>query len=151
MGDYLATASADQSVRLWDATTGSLVSVLNGYTHPVWAVAFSPDGTVLATGGADRIVQLRTVQTKQVFAEFRGHNNLITSLRFSPNGQLLASSSEDGTVRLWKLDTGECLAVLSSARPYERMDITGTYGITPAEKSALQELGAIEHSPTENK
>lgn len=151
VGDYLATASADQSVRLWEATTGSQVSVFDGYTRPVWAVAFSPDGTTLATGGADRTVQLWTVETKQAHAEFQGHNNLITSLQFSLDGQLLASSSEDGKVRLWRLVSGECLAVLSSARPYERMDITGIYGITPAEKSALQELGAIEHSPIENK
>jgi WD40 repeat protein len=50
-GRLLATASDDQTVRLWDTLTGRLIRTMTGYSREVSAVAFSPDGRWLATGG----------------------------------------------------------------------------------------------------
>ena len=44
----VATASWDESVRLWDTATGKATAVLFGPTEKVLAVAFSPDGSLLA-------------------------------------------------------------------------------------------------------
>src|SRR5437773_3535850 len=52
-GKTLATASADQSVRLWNVTTGEVRATLRGHTDYVGAVAFAPDGRTLATGSYD--------------------------------------------------------------------------------------------------
>src|SRR5262249_15624635 len=41
----------DDTVRLWDTTTGRESAILSGHTNPVTAIAFSPDGRTLATGG----------------------------------------------------------------------------------------------------
>jgi len=46
----LATASADKSVRLWDAAGGTSTKTLQGLTGHVFALAFSPDGTMIAGG-----------------------------------------------------------------------------------------------------
>src|SRR5438874_9024141 len=43
-GELLATAGADQKVRLWDATTGQPVAALTGHEDAVAGLAFSPDG-----------------------------------------------------------------------------------------------------------
>jgi WD40 repeat protein len=41
-GSVLASASVDETVRLWDARTGAAVgSALEGHTHWVWAVTSS--------------------------------------------------------------------------------------------------------------
>ncbi|MBL7494739.1 PD40 domain-containing protein [Frankia sp. CNm7] len=50
-GSHLATASWDQTVRLWETTTGQQTGQLTDHTRGASAVAFSPDGTQLATGG----------------------------------------------------------------------------------------------------
>ena len=47
-GTWLATASFDKSVRIWDSTTGRQRAVLLGHTKPVMSVAIAPDGTWLA-------------------------------------------------------------------------------------------------------
>ncbi len=46
----LATTSADKSVRLWDAKAHAVTKTLPGLTDHVFAVAFSPDGTLVAGG-----------------------------------------------------------------------------------------------------
>jgi WD40 repeat protein len=58
-GHRLATASADRTVRLWNADTGQpLGQPLTGHTNWVESVAFSPDGHRLATAGDDGTVRL---------------------------------------------------------------------------------------------
>jgi len=49
----LATAGADNTVRLWNASTGKPVAVLRGALTPIQSVAFRPDGKFLVAGAAD--------------------------------------------------------------------------------------------------
>jgi WD40 repeat protein len=55
----------------------------------------------------------------------------------------LVSSSEDQTIQLWDVDTGKCIKVLRTPKPYENMNITGVFGLTQSQKQTLLELGAI--------
>jgi WD40 repeat protein len=52
-GSLLASASADNTVRLWNPQTGKLIVTLAGHSDWVHDVAWSPDGQTLAScGGA---------------------------------------------------------------------------------------------------
>jgi WD40 repeat protein len=53
-GLWLASASTDNTVRVWDAATGAEVAVLRGHAGYVSSVAFSPDGRRLASSGGYR-------------------------------------------------------------------------------------------------
>lgn len=57
-GNTLASGGADNTIRLWNPTTGQLLSTLRGHTDWVYSVTFSPDGNTLASGGGDNTVRL---------------------------------------------------------------------------------------------
>jgi len=60
-GKTLASASYDNTVRLWDAATGQSLRTLNDHTGVVASVAWSPDGKTLASASGDNTIRLWNV------------------------------------------------------------------------------------------
>ena len=111
-GRTLASASEDNTVRLWDVATRQELASLKGHTNFVYSVAFSPDGRTLASAGLDNTVRLWDVTARKELASLMGHTNYVHSVVFSPDGRTLASASADKTVRLWDVTTRQELASL---------------------------------------
>jgi WD40 repeat protein len=114
-GRWIATASHDQTVKLWDAQTLKLVRTLEGHQAVVWCVAFSPDSKYLASGSAEAgegAVTVWDVATGRAHRRFHGHRGLVLGLAFHPERPWVASSSIDGSVCLWDVDAGRALGLL---------------------------------------
>ena len=105
-GLRLATASSDQSARIWDAQTGAALLTLAGHQGGVSAVAWSPSGGRLATAGFDQTVCVWEAYTGQLLLRLRGHEYAVLGLAWSPDGSRLATSSDDNTVKLWDVSAG---------------------------------------------
>jgi WD40 repeat protein len=113
-GSRVLAASPDQSVKVWDLTTGKEILWPKGRPGAVDAVAFSPDGKRLAgrivrtqRGDAnDSEVCVWDARTGQEMLRIHAHSNKVTGLAYSRDGKLLASASTDGTVTLWDAQTG---------------------------------------------
>jgi WD40 repeat protein len=80
---------------------------IQGHTDRVYAVAFSPDGTLMATGSKDMKVRLWDPATGVVHHTLEGHTGSVYTVSFSPDGQFAASASWDGPILIWDLATGE--------------------------------------------
>jgi WD40 repeat protein/tRNA A-37 threonylcarbamoyl transferase component Bud32 len=111
-GSRLATASNDNTARLWDARTGQPLLEIKGHTDSVTCVAFSPDGTRLATSSEDQTARLWDARTGQPLGKLEGHTDAVTCVAFSPDGSRLATGSQDNTARLWDARTGQQLVQL---------------------------------------
>jgi WD40 repeat protein len=100
-GKYLATAGADQLIRIWDVATGQVVRSCKGHRGRVTSVAFSGDGRRLISGGDDKTVRLWDVRSGRELRSFAGHTGKVTSVALSADGRRALSGSDDKTVRVW--------------------------------------------------
>ena len=100
-GKFLATASDDRKIRIWETSNYELQSTLEGHTHYVNGVAFSPGGKLIVSSSHDDTVGIWDANTGQLLNMLDGHENAVLRVAVNPTGTLIASISWDGTVRLW--------------------------------------------------
>lgn len=104
-GMMFASASVDNTVRLWDTETGEHLQTLIGYTGLVIFVSYSPDGQTIASGGSDNTVRLWDATIGKYKSTLTTDADRIQSVVFSPDGRTIASGSRDNKIRLWKLSS----------------------------------------------
>jgi WD40 repeat protein len=83
----------------------------------VWAVAFTPDGSLLACGGDNGVVRIWNKCTGKM-SSLSGHFGRVYSIVFSPSGKLMASGSGDGGMLLWNVDDDFSCTPMKSQTPH---------------------------------
>ncbi len=108
-GTMLASGGDDKTIRLWDATSGTLLRILEGHTDAVYiySVSWAPDGSMLASGSSDNTIRLWDVASGTPLRILEGHTDTVYSVAWSPDGTMLASGAGDNTIRLWDFETGK--------------------------------------------
>jgi len=116
-GKTILSGSRDNSVKLWDLSTGEPI---RSFKHGEWitSVVYSPDGKKILSGGIDNTVKLWNLSTGKLIHTFKGHSGRVNSVAFSPDGQSIASGSSDKTVRLWSVSSGNLIRVLRGHKNY---------------------------------
>jgi COMPASS component SWD3 len=101
---WIASASADGTIKIWDSVTGKHMRTLNGHLAGISTIAWSPDSNTIASGSDDKAIRLWHRETGRPYsAALMGHHNYVYSLAFSPKGNMLVSGSYDEAVFLWDL------------------------------------------------
>lgn len=110
-GRLVASASADKTIKLWDAETGKEVKSLSGGTDWFNSIAFSPDGRLIAAATPSGTIQVWGVETGTKVAVLTGHTSPVMTVAFSPDGRRIVSGSwgissgEVNSVRVWGVVT----------------------------------------------
>mgnify|MGYP002467714433 CR=1 FL=1 len=105
-GKYLVSGGSDQTIRLWEASTGKLLHTYQGHRGSVLVVRFSPDGKNIASGSTDGTIKIWGTTSGVIVKTLEGHSDMVGTLDYSKNSQLLVSGSRDKTVKLWNLASG---------------------------------------------
>jgi WD40 repeat protein/class 3 adenylate cyclase len=118
-GKLIATASLDETARVWNATTGEELLRLE---HPagVGHVLFTPEGSRLATGAGDGLVRLwdaasgQELLTITAASQVSGDPSFVLFMAFSPDGKILATTAwGESEVKFWDSALGAELFILS--------------------------------------
>ncbi|MCB0548195.1 MAG: hypothetical protein KDD19_11485 [Phaeodactylibacter sp.] len=111
-GQFLATASQDNTVKLWLLATNQYLRTfhnVHGHTRRVNDIAFSPDSRRIISASADGKLIEWSVETGQCLQVFRGHEGPVTSVAYHPDGKRVLSTSEDESTREWSVESGKMI------------------------------------------
>ncbi|KZZ95845.1 sulfur controller-2 [Moelleriella libera RCEF 2490] len=101
---YMLTGGLDNTVRLWDITTGKCIRSMFGHVEGIWGLV--GDTLRVVTGANDSMTKIWEPRSGKCERSFTGHAGPVTCVGLSDSR--MASGSEDGEVRLYSFE-GETL------------------------------------------
>ena len=125
-GNYLATGSYDNLVKLWimpsdSSLTPICISTLEGHTNYVSCLVFHVSGKYLATGSYDNTIKLWYLDfdgnPSICLSTLNEHSDIVLCLAWHPFHRILLSGSADKSIKLWQVNSdytiGTCVANLN--------------------------------------
>lgn len=105
-GRYIASASFDKKIKIWNGKTGDFLYTLTGHVGSVYQVAWSPDARYLVSASKDSTAKLWEIdggkKPKGAKETLPGHYDEVYALDWSPHGAAVATGSKDRTIKIWK-------------------------------------------------
>ncbi|MCP5424263.1 MAG: WD40 repeat domain-containing protein, partial [Gammaproteobacteria bacterium] len=108
-GARLATASADATVRVWNAANGRCALHCADRNNPAQRLCWSNDSQRLAAILADDTLRIWDARSGQPLFNRKGDQDTLRCLAWSPDDRWLASGAADRSVCVWDARSGECV------------------------------------------
>jgi hypothetical protein len=111
----LATAGADNSIRLYDVASGKQQLLIQQHADWVTGIDFSRDGKRIVSSSRDRTCRIFDATTGELETTYVGHEVPVLSVVFSPDDKFACSAGRDKRIHLWTLKDGKKTNELAAA------------------------------------
>ena len=108
-GRRIVSGGYDNTLKIWDAETGSLLADLIGHKDDIISCSYSPNGRRIVSGSSDLTLKIWNAETGSLLTDLTGHKGGVTSCSYSPDGTHIVSGSYDNTLKIWDAETGGLL------------------------------------------
>jgi WD40 repeat protein len=99
---YLATASSDEVVTLWNLATGNQRAAFTGHTGGATDLSYLTDGVTLVVVDRSGMLHWWDAQTGRRLSDaWPAHPGTSWRLAVHPDGERFATAGDDGKVRVW--------------------------------------------------
>ncbi len=117
-GRWIASASADQTVRIWDANTGAQSKSLTGHQSAAYAIAFSPDESLLVSCGAEKGLRVWDVLGGRQLKQIAIGDDSLYSVTFLSDGKRIAAAGLERKIYIVNVLTGELQTTINKHDDY---------------------------------
>lgn len=107
-GLYLASASADRTIKVWSVLSGALIQSLKGHQGGISDIVWSPCSRYIVSASDDTTAVVWNALGGYDVRHLVGHTSYVFCVAYSLQSNLVVSGSFDETVRLWDVRKGVC-------------------------------------------
>ncbi|HKM55847.1 MAG TPA: WD40 repeat domain-containing protein [Isosphaeraceae bacterium] len=109
-GKLVATGSADQVVRFWDASTGRELERLSAHQGAITGVAILPDNASVVSSAADGAIRVWKPAAVRIFTGHEGPTHAVVA---HPIGSQVTTGSADKSAKVFDLNNGNLIRSLA--------------------------------------
>jgi WD40 repeat protein/uncharacterized caspase-like protein len=116
---YIATASDDNTAKLWDAASGKLLFTFYGHKNLTGDISFSNDNKYLVThSGKDSVSFIWNTKTGQLVMSFDSISNYQNDIPLISNDGKLAFTGGKTGINVWNISSGVLVKTLDYGNYY---------------------------------
>lgn len=101
-GMIVSCGLLDGTVKIWNASDGSMIASLKGGSGNS-IVSCDVENGRAAGGGNDKTCRVWDIQTQRMLHQLVGHTNIITCVRFVSGGRGVVTASKDRQIKVWDI------------------------------------------------
>jgi WD40 repeat protein len=157
-GRQIVSGSEDGTIRIWNAESGKEEKLLGSHEHGVRSVSFSRDGLRVVSGSEDGTIRIWNV-SKDEWQSLGKFKDRVRSVAFNADqlnqeksdepSPMIVCGSDDQSIQVWN-DNNSLIATMATEKPYDKLNITGAKGLSNAQKTMMEQLGALKDNSSRN-
>eukprot|EP00842_Homolaphlyctis_polyrhiza_P001729 jgi/Hompol1/2557/HPOL_005722-RA len=98
---FIASASRDKDVKLWDAFSGTCLHTFSAHENWVRDLSFFPQSPYLVSVSDDKTLKVWDISTGKLAKSFEAHAHFTTCCAVHQSQAMVATGSVDQTSKLW--------------------------------------------------
>jgi WD40 repeat protein len=117
-GSLLASAGADNQIKVWNFETGEQTRSITNYAKQVTSIHFIGTEADTVSSSGDKTVRFHHATDGENYRTFAGGTDYMYSAAASRDGAIVVAAGEDGVLHVWDGTNGKSLLTFPPPPPH---------------------------------